>query len=201
MDRDNPGPEIHRAIEVLEAGGVVSYPTETLYGLGADARKEAAVARVRGIKGRNSNDPVSVIAADLEMTREWVEMNDLAERLAGRFWPGPLTLILPLRARVRKYLIGSAEGLGIRVPGLASARRLCSELGAPITSTSANPAHEENLLTALEIEGSLGGELDLILDAGRLEPNSGSTVLDLLREPPCVLREGVIPSGELLKFT
>jgi L-threonylcarbamoyladenylate synthase len=200
MDRDNPGPEIARAIEVLEAGGVVAYPTETLYGLGADARNEAAVTRVRRIKGRDPHAPVSVIAADPEMAREWVEMNALAERLVEQFWPGPLTLILPLRSRFGKYLIGSAAGLGIRVPGLASARRLCSELGAPITATSANPGHEENLLTAKEIERHLGDELDLILDAGRLEPNPGSTVLDLVSEPPRILREGVMPSADLLKF-
>jgi L-threonylcarbamoyladenylate synthase len=201
MDRHNPAPEvITRAIDILESGGVLAYPTETLYGIGADARLEDSVARVRRIKGRPETEPVSVIAAHIQMAREWVEFSRLAERIAENFWPGPLTLVLPLRIPDRNYLIGAASGLAIRIPSLASARLLSAGLGAPITATSANLAGKENLLSAHEIEKHLQDKIDLILDGGRIEKSPGSTLLDLTTAPPKILRKGVIPESLILDY-
>lgn len=198
LDTKTPDPEVlGKARDLLLAGGVIAYRTETLYGLGADARNKAAVDRVRLIKGRPTDEPVSVIAADVEMAREWVHMDHLAQRVADVFWPGPLTLILPLRDRSLDYLIGSSSGLGIRVPSLESARMLSAALKAPVTATSANITGGENLLSSREIENRLAGKIDLILDSGRCEASPGSTLLDLVSRPPKIIREGVITSSDL----
>lgn len=191
---------LKRARDVLASGGVIAYPTDTLYGLGADAGNREAVERVRDIKGKAGDSPILIIAADTNMAKEWVQFNDYAEELAQRLWPGPLTLILRLRSENLGYLVGSAAGLAVRVPGLELARRLCTMLGEPITSTSANLSGGENNLSAGEIKNQLGAKIDMILDAGPIKANPGSTIIDLTGDTPRLIREGVIPAKEVMQL-
>jgi L-threonylcarbamoyladenylate synthase len=181
-----------RAVERLRAGGVIAFPTETLYGLGVDIRRSAALLRLYEIKGRPAEKAVAVVASDRGMLDEWVQVSERAEALIAACWPGPLTLVLPAKPPVPSALLGGGAGLGVRVPGLPLARELCRRLGAPITATSANPSSGPEPRTAEQVAQALGSGLDLLLDAGPLPEGKASTVVDLCGPRPRLLREGAI---------
>ncbi len=189
-----------RAIDALRRGEVIVFPTETFYGLGADAFNEAAVERVVSLKGRNPESPIPVIVADEKALEALVtEVPAVARRLVERFWPGPLTLILPAKKNLPAPLLNHSEGIGVRVSSHPLATRLARELGHPITATSANPSGREPARTVEEATGYFSGKLGVFLDGGRLEGKKGSTVVEIVQGKLRIIREGEISLADLEK--
>lgn len=187
------------AVKILRGGGVVAFPTETFYGLGADARQEAAVEKIFRLKGRNFESPISVIVADdREVSLLTGEMPVAAQILMQTFWPGPLTLLFYASPAVSPRLTGGTGKIGIRVSSHTIARRLAAGLAGPLTATSANLSGERECTTAGEVLAAFGEDLAAIIDGGTTTGGLGSTILDVTVSPPLVRREGVVSRGEIL---
>lgn len=190
-----------RAVDALKRGEVIVFPTETFYGLGADAFNEAAVDRVVSLKGRRAENPIPVIVADEKMLEAVVaEIPLAANRLMERFWPGPLTLVLPAKKNLPALLLNRDGGIGVRISSHPLATRLARELGHPITATSANPSGREPARTLEKARAYFSGQLEIFLDGGRLEGKKGSTVMDVSQDKIRIVREGEIPSEELKRI-
>ena len=185
--------EIERLAALLRGGGVVAYPTETFYGLGALARDGAALARLAQAKGRPEGKPLPLIAADVAMVEQVASLGPVARRLAGRFWPGPLTLVLPARPGLPESITCGTGTVGIRVPGSDVARALCRAAGAPIVSTSANPSGGPPPASAAARDAALVARIDGVLDAGATPGGRASTVVRIHDERLTLLRDGAIP--------
>jgi len=184
---------LDHAVEILREGGVVAYPTETFYGLGVDAKNEKAVERLFSIKGRDFRNPVPVIIGDAsDLDQAVTEIPFIGRELIGRFWPGPLTLIFPAAPSIPSRLTAGSGKIGIRVSSHPIARLLSRKLAGPLTSTSANRSGQKECITAQEVMEKIGDDLDLIIDGGETPGGKGSTILDITRTPPVVLRAGVI---------
>jgi L-threonylcarbamoyladenylate synthase len=189
-----------RAVAALQSGGIGAFPTETFYGLAADALDARAVGRVASVKGRAMGKAIACIIGGLSqrhlLCEEWPPE---ADRLAERFWPGPLTLVVPARAGLPAPL--SPEGwVGFRLSAHPWARELAMRLGRPITATSANLGGQSEAGCVQEIAPALLDNLDFVLDAGRLPGGAGSTVVQLVREGPRCLRDGAIPFRTVATF-
>lgn len=190
---------IRRAAEVLAQGGLVGMPTETVYGLAADATNDLAVASIFEAKGRPSFNPVIVHVNDLHAAADIVDLNDKAEHLASIFWPGPLTMILPRRAGTAVSLLTSA-GLptqAIRIPAHPVARKLIDALGRPIAAPSANASGSLSPTTPQHVAQSLGDKAGVILAGGKAGVGLESTVIDMTGDVPVVLRPGGITIEDL----
>lgn len=186
------------AVEALKRGEVIVFPTETFYGLGADALNENAVERVVSLKGRNPDSPIAVIIADREMLTEIVtEIPSMAERLINRFWPGPLTLVLPAPKGLPLSLLNRDGKIGVRVSSHPLATRLARELGRPLTATSANLSGKEPARTIQQARSYFSGKIEIFLDGGRLAGTSGSTVVEICHNELKIVREGEISSKDL----
>ncbi|HUT55813.1 MAG TPA: L-threonylcarbamoyladenylate synthase [bacterium] len=191
-DAEHPGPAAEKAASLLARGGVIIFPAERLYGIGADATNEEAVRRVFKLKGRSQAMPLPVIVEDLRAAEQWVEIPGPARELIKKFWPGPLTLVLPMKGRAPRPLFMGLGSLGIRVPGNRLAREIAQKLGAPFTATSANPSGASPGRTAEEALAGLAGEVDLVLDAGELPGPPGSTVIKFGTDGLKILRPGIL---------
>lgn len=188
---------IRRAEEVLRAGGLVCFPTETVYGLGADALQGDAVARIFQAKGRPSNNPLIVHVADRERAKLLVtQWPEAAERLAERFWPGPLTLVLPRAPVVPDAVTAGGPTVGVRVPAHQVARALLAS-GLAIAAPSANRSMRLSPTTAAHVLRDLEGRVELILDGGATPGGIESTVVDLSSPQPRLLRPGLIAPAEI----
>lgn len=186
------------AAEVVQAGGVIVYPTETLYGIGANALHPKALRRVRKIKRRTDPKPILVIVPDVAAAEPLIQGPDAASRtLMETFWPGPLTLVLRSSPLVPQELTLGAGTIGIRVPASTLCLRLLRMCECPITSTSANLTGQPALKTIPEIQLALAPGVDLYLDAGELPQSDPSTVVDMTVSPPRVLRRGAVPFERL----
>jgi len=189
---------ISRAAALLRNGELVAFPTETVYGLGANALEEAAVRRIFEAKGRPSHNPLIVHVASVEagraLTPGW---SDSAERLARKFWPGPLTLVVPKAARVPNLVTAGLPTVGIRVPNHPVTFALLSAVELPIAAPSANRSGEVSPTTAQHVVRSLGERVPLILDAGPTDIGIESTVVDVSSGQATLLRPGVISSEQL----
>lgn len=186
---------ITRAAEILRAGGLVAFPTETVYGLGADATNDQAVARIYAAKGRPSFNPLIAHVADPDQAFALVESNAPARRLAVRFWPGPLTLLLPKRPDCRVSLLATAglDTLAVRVPAAPVAQAILQAFGGPVAAPSANPAGRLSPTTAAHVAEGLGPRVDLIVDGGACSVGIESTIVDLTDPTtPVLLRPGGI---------
>jgi L-threonylcarbamoyladenylate synthase len=197
IDRQSNAPfEAHSrdsAIQALRAGEVVVYPTETFYGMGADALSSAALDRLFALKGREPGKPVALIAADARSAFELArEVPEAARRLADAFWPGPLTLVLPARDNLPEPLIGPDGGVGVRVSSHPIARALAAGLGRPITATSANLAGGQPATTLGEARNAFGAKVKVYLEGGKLAASAASTVVACDRNGWRVLRAGAI---------
>jgi len=182
-----------RALQTLRAGGLVAFPTDTFYALGAVALDEGAVARVFAAKRRPPGEPVPVLVADRDQWRTLVaELPQAAVRLADRFWPGPLTIVCRRAASVPRVLGGGGDTIGVRQPGLPIAMALCRALGLPIVGTSANTHGLPAPVTAAHVALDVGPAVDLILDGGRCPLGRPSTVIDVTRTPPALVRAGAV---------
>jgi L-threonylcarbamoyladenylate synthase len=189
---------IAEAAAVLRRGGVVAYPTETFYAVGALARDAAAVGRIAEAKGRPEGKPLPLLAGDRAAVDEVAVLGPAAARLAGRFWPGPLTLVVPARAGLPLPVTAGGSTVGIRVPGSEIARALASAAGGAIVSTSANASGEAPPVSAADLSPALRARLDLVLDAGAAAGGLPSTVVEVGASGLVLLRAGAVPFDEVL---
>ncbi|WP_243383107.1 L-threonylcarbamoyladenylate synthase [Geothrix alkalitolerans] len=189
---------IEEAAALLRAGGLVAFPTETVYGLGADGLNPAAVARIYAAKGRPATNPVILHVADAASAQTLVShWSPEAQRLAERFWPGPLTLVLPASGTVPSIVRAGGPSVALRCPAHPVALALIRATGRPLAAPSANRSQHLSPTLAQHVASSLGEAVDLILDGGPTEAGLESTILDLSRGRPCVLRPGPIPPADL----
>ncbi len=196
-----PGPAAYAAAaELLRSGGLVAFPTETVYGLGADATNDRAVAAIFEAKGRPRFNPLIVHVRDLAAAAREAVADKRASDLAAAFWPGPLTLVLPRRADSRISLLCSAglDSLALRVPSHPVGRDLLEACGLPLAAPSANVSGKVSPTTAAHVAESLGARVPLILDGGPCPIGLESTVLDLTGETPMLLRPGGVTAEELV---
>jgi L-threonylcarbamoyladenylate synthase len=185
---------VARAAELLRAGALVAFPTETVYGLGADATDERAVAAIFAAKGRPHFNPLIVHIPGLEEAKAFAQFDARARRIAAQFWPGPLTLVLPRRAAAGLSLLASAglDTVALRAPSHPIAQALLCATGRPIAAPSANRSGRVSPTEAAHVAAELSDAIALILDAGRTPVGLESTVLDLTGETPRLLRPGGI---------
>lgn len=180
---------LDRALEVLAAGGLVAFPTDTVYGVGVDVFNESAAARLYDVKGRPEEKAIPVLLPDVEALPVVVaDFDARAERLAAAFWPGPLTIVLPKAAGV-PAAVSSLPTVGVRVPDHPVALSILAASG-PLAVTSANLSGAENSLTAEEVARQIGGDIELIVDGGRSPGGQPSTVVSLAGADLKILRAG-----------
>lgn len=192
--------EIDRAVSLLKTGGVVVSPTDTLYGLAADAFNEAALERVYVIKGRPRDLALPVLVDGWERVETVArDVPEIAQRLALRFWPGPLTLVLPRSPGLSSLVTGGRDTVAVRQPDHWAPQELVARLGRPITGTSANRSGEPDLLTLEAVQAQLAGLADYIITAGPAPQGAPSTVVDVTGSAPRLLRQGAVPFAEVLK--
>ena len=185
--------DIERAVTVLRAGGLVAFPTETVYGLGADASNEAAVRKIFEAKGRPATHPVIVHLADAAELATWArDVPHAAHLLARKFWPGPLTLILSRAGRVSDVVTGGQDTVALRVPSHPVARRLLARFGGGIAAPSANRHGRVSATTAAHVRDEFGNAVDCVLDGGQTDVGIESTIVDLSGSRPSLLRPGSI---------
>ncbi len=186
---------IARAAGLLGAGELVAFPTETVYGLGGDARSDLAVARIFAAKGRPRFNPLIVHVPDLDAARHVAFFDATAERIASAFWPGPLTLVLPVRpsARLSPLVTADLPSVAVRVPAHPLAQRLLRAFGAPVAAPSANPSGKVSPTRAEHVLAGLSGRIAAVLDGGACEVGLESTILGLAGDP-VLLRPGGIPA-------
>lgn len=189
---------VDQATAVLRAGGLVAFPTETVYGLGGDARNPAAVARIFSAKGRPADHPLIVHLADAARLGAWArEVPEAAWRLAEAFWPGPLTLVLPRLAGVPDAVTGGLDTVALRVPSHPVALALLAAFGEGIAAPSANRYGRVSPTSAEDVREELGDAVDLVLDGGRCTIGIESTIIDLSSATPRLLRPGAITKHAL----
>jgi L-threonylcarbamoyladenylate synthase len=190
--------EVRRAAQILARGGLVAFPTETVYGLGADASNAAAIARLYAVKGRPAGHPVIVHFASAEAAFTWAsEVPAQAGALAARFWPGPLTLILKRSQKAKDFITGGQDNVGLRVPSHPVAQALLKEFKGAIAAPSANRFGRVSPTTAAHVRADLGSDVDLVLEGGVSEVGIESTIVDLSGAAPVLLRPGHVSKIEL----
>ena len=200
VDPENPSLEaIREAASVVRRGGLVVYPTDTVYGLGANPLDERAVERVYLAKERSFSKPLPVLVASLEDAKRIAVLSERAERLARAFWPGPLTLVLEARPLLPCIVTACRRRVAVRMPNNRIALLLIEESGGLLIGTSANISGYPPPRTAAEAIRQLGGRVDLVLDAGPTRLGSPSTVLDLSEGTPRVLRRGPIREKDIAR--
>lgn len=191
---------VERAAAVLRAGGVVIYPTDTLYGLGADAFSDNAFLKICSIKDRDQRRPVHAVFPDLEAAREYAEITPMGEALARKFLPGPLTLVFKKKAHLTTGIAYNLSSIGVRIPNNEFCLKLARAFGKPYTTTSANISGQESLGTLKDVIQQLKGNterIDLAIDGGALPSYTRSSVVDVRGEEPSMLREGAIALEEI----
>ena len=189
--------EIDKGVQILQKGGVIAFPTDTVYGLGADAFNTRAVERVYEIKNRPKYQQVPLLIADVKQLTTLAEpIPEIAWLLARRFWPGGLTLVLP-KINSAPACLASGSTIAVRVPNHPVCLALIEGLGNSITGTSANISGQPAALTAQEVGQQLEGKVDFIINGGKCPGGKESTIVDVTHEPPTILRQGIIASHEI----
>jgi L-threonylcarbamoyladenylate synthase len=201
IDPKHPLPEdVERAVAYLRDGQVIAYPTETIYGLGADVLQRKAVKRIYDLKARDYGLPISILVSDLKMLRDVVsEVPDRALCLMRKFWPGALTILFPASLLIPKGLVTNTGKVGIRISSHPVASALVAALGHPLTTTSANLSGFPPSLSVKHVQKYFGKKLTCIVDGGEVEPSRGSTVVDIGEETMRIIRDGAIPAEEVIK--
>ena len=204
--------DFDQILSFLRAGGVIGFPTDTAYGLGADPFSDSAVRRIFELKGRSETKPILVLVDSLAMLRQlvaWPDVSESAKTLAQRFWPGPLTMILPALATVPRLVTAGTGTIGVRWPKAPFATSLVRAFGKPLTATSANKSGQPSTASAAEVRRQLGMDLELLIeirnevpngeshDSGVLAAPAGSTLLDMSGRTPKILREGPVSRDAL----
>lgn len=196
---------ITEAVQVLQAGGVVLYPTDTTYALAVNALDANAVDRVFQLKERDYSKPIHVIVEHMEQAAQYVEVNQVAQRIAAEFLPGALTIVLPLKpdSAIPPLLVADAGTLGIRIPDQPVCAALSQAVDFPVTTTSANRSGMPNTYTIEAVAQQLGtdfNQIDLALDAGQIEGDGVSTVIAIEGDAVTLIREGTIPFATINDF-
>lgn len=194
--------EINHAARIVTAGGVVAFPTDTFYGLGCDPFNAQAVDRIFEIKQRPATKAILLLIDALPaLSLVTAPLSGVCahnfQLLRERFWPGPLTVVLPAAARLPDQLVSAARTIGVRLPAYDVARRLATAVGGAITATSANLSGQPNTQTAAEVRAQLGASVDYILDLGPTAGGAPSTLIDVTVDPPALLRAGAISNEQL----
>jgi L-threonylcarbamoyladenylate synthase len=190
---------IGRAVEILRLGGVVAYPTDTLYGLAVDPRSDIAARKLFDTKGREATVAVPLIAADVEQVEQAGRLGTVERRLAAAFWPGPLTLVLPAAPLVAPAIVAGGHTVAVRVPAHAVARALASAFGFCITSTSANLSGAAATADPAVVRATLAERVDLLLDGGSLRGGPPSTIVRIDHGRPTLVRAGAIAWERVLE--
>jgi L-threonylcarbamoyladenylate synthase len=186
------------AVAALRRGDVIVFPTETLYGLGADALNFSAVEKVFQLKGRDPNNPFPVLISDRSMLDSLVAtVTPLADKLMRHFWPGPLTLVLPARNDIPRPLVNSTGGVGVRISSQSIATAIVSMLGQPVTATSANPSGQPGAQTLAQAQNYFAGRIEVFIDGGTLTSATGSTVAAVTEREIKMIRAGEISIAQL----
>jgi L-threonylcarbamoyladenylate synthase len=191
--------KIQEAASVIKGGGLVAFPTETVYGLGADGLNPEAIAKVFQAKKRSLSDPLPLHISNRDWLSELTYLNDKALALMDRFWPGALTIILPKKEVVPDIVTAGLGRVGLRMPKSPAALQLIKASGVPITGTSANITGFPSPITAKDVEKYLLDKVELILDGGECEMGIESTILDLTGEDPILLRKGGLEISKIEK--
>jgi L-threonylcarbamoyladenylate synthase len=182
------------AARVLRRGGVIAYPTETVYGLGVDVASEQAIQNLFRLKGRGEGRPILILIPSAEaLSRYAASVPEPARRLAAAFWPGGLTIVCKAKETVSTLLTGGTGKIGVRLSGNFTATALCRAVGGAVTSTSANRSGSPPCTNAAQVLKAFPRGLDLVIDGGMCAFDAGSTVVDVTESPCRILREGVIP--------
>ena len=185
---------VDKAIEVIGRGGVVAIPTDTVYGIAANALDDDAVDRVFRLKGREDTSPIPILIGNVDDLSQYGEdVSDEAKALAEAFWPGQLTIVVLKSHLIPSVVSGGLDTVGLRIADHPVPRRLASALRVPITATSANISGSQALSSAHSVLRHLGASLDLVIDGGQLPASMPSTVVDATSRPVRILREGAVP--------
>lgn len=200
IDPTSPDPTgVAAAAESLRRGGVVAYPTDTLYALAVDPRQDDAVRKLFAIKGRDYAAPIALIAADAVQARQAGVFGIPEERMAQRLWPGPLTIVVPAARDLSRLLSGDLATLGVRVPAHAAARALAAVFGSCITATSANFSGQPAAGTPDEVAAAIGDRIDTLLDGGPVPGGPPSTVVQIVGGQPTMHRAGAVSWDRVLE--
>jgi L-threonylcarbamoyladenylate synthase len=187
--------------KVLKKEGIIAYPTDTFYGLGASCFSGKAIQRIYHLKKRKPSKPISIIISDINIVRDIAkDIPSLFWKMASELWPGPLTLVLKASSKLPKGLLGPGDSIGIRQPALSWIRKLLEKTGFPITATSANISGEKDIADPEMIRDFFFGSVDLIVDGGTSKGTLPSTVVDLISAKPVILREGAVSRSALGKY-
>ena len=199
IDGDNPeGTDLTTALRVLAGGGIVACPTETYYGLAADALSAITVEKIYRIKGRNFKSPLPlIIGDDIVLPYLVTDIPFSAQRLMAAFWPGPLTIVFFASAAVPPLVTADTGKVGIRISSHPVISLLARSFGRPLTATSANVSGERAGTSSDDVLRSLGRRIDVILDGGQTPGGPGSTVFDLTTTPPVIIRQGAVPAAAI----
>lgn len=182
-----------RAAKILANGGIIAYPTETFYGLGADATNEIAIEKIFAVKGRNFKNPISLIISQTEDIYPLVkDIPEAAKKLMAEFWPGALTIVFSASNMVSPLLTAGSGKIGLRVSSHPIALGIVQKLKRPLTATSANLSGAPECTRAFEVTEQIGANIDAIVALGDTPGTKGSTIIDVTCDPPVILREGVI---------
>lgn len=193
--------QIKQAAEIINSGGIVAFPTDTVYGLGANIYNDYAVRRIFMVKGRPLTMPVPVLIARSEDARLLADTDsEIAKKLMDSFWPGGLTIIFPSLPSLHSPATGGTKKIGIRLPAHDITKLLILMAGTPIVGTSANLHNRETASTADEVKEQLGSAVDFIIDGGRCPRGIESTIIDITVHPPAIIRHGIISKREIDKI-
>jgi L-threonylcarbamoyladenylate synthase len=201
-DRISEEAILTKAAKILSSGGIIAYPTETFYGLGADATNEKAISKIFAVKGRDFKNPISLIIGQTDDICPLVQnVPETARRLMTAFWPGALTLVFFAADIVSPLLTAGSSKIGLRVSSHPGAQGIVQKLKRPLTATSANLSGAPECICASDVALQLGDKIDAILDLGNSHGTVGSTVIDVTSTPSVILREGVISRKTIEKYT
>jgi L-threonylcarbamoyladenylate synthase len=187
-------------VSFLRRGGIIAFPTDTAYGLGVDPFNDAAVDRLFNVKGRPEAKPILLVVDSVAMAESVSQPPGNFYDVVEEFWPGPLTLVVPGRPQLSVRVTAGTGTVGLRWPVAPFANSLVHRFGGPVTATSANRSGSPSTITTAEVRSQLGDSLDALIDGGTLTARGGSTLLDLTKDPPVVLREGPVSFEALEEF-
>jgi L-threonylcarbamoyladenylate synthase len=202
IDADNSEEKIlTQAAEIIAGGGIVAYPTETFYGLGADATNEKAIENIFAVKGRNFKNPISLIIGQADDINPLVkDVPQTAKKLMAALWPGALTIVFSAADIVSPLLTAGSGKIGLRVSSHPIAMGIVQKLKRPLTATSANLSGAPECTRASEVAEQIGDKIDAIIDLGDTPGTAGSTIVDVTCRPPVILREGAISRKNIGKY-
>jgi len=194
IDADNSEEKIlTRAAEILADSGIIAYPTETFYGLGADATNPKAIEKIFAVKGRNFRNPISLIIGQTDDVYDLVkDIPESAQKLMAAFWPGALTIVFSASDKVSSLLTAGTGKIGLRISSHPGAGAIVQKLKKPLTATSANLSGAPECALASDVANQIGDKIDAIIDCGQTQGGKASTIIDVTCDPPTILREGAI---------